>query len=171
MVEVRAASKSDLREILELAIRVFTITFEKDNNPDDFKAYMSEAFTENKIEEEYNEAGSQFFVAADGPVIVGYARLRKNDEVNEMLGESNVEIQRLYVDQPWQGKGVASGLMTNCESHAKSLGVEWIWLGVWEHNPKAQRFYSKLGYEKFSEHSFMVGTDKQTDWLMRKKLN
>jgi ribosomal protein S18 acetylase RimI-like enzyme len=41
---------------------------------------------------------------------------------------------------------------------------------VWEHNPKAQHFYQKLGFEKFSEHQFMVGSDPQTDWLMKKKI-
>jgi ribosomal protein S18 acetylase RimI-like enzyme len=65
---------------------------------------------------------------------------------------------------------MANQLLNACEEHALLSGKEWIWLGVWEHNPKAQQFYRKHGYEKFSEHKFMVGQDEQTDWLMRKKL-
>jgi ribosomal protein S18 acetylase RimI-like enzyme len=30
---------------------------------------------------------------------------------------------------------------------------EWIWLGVWERNFKAQRFYEAWGFESFSEHT------------------
>ncbi|NLA43929.1 GNAT family N-acetyltransferase, partial [Candidatus Saccharibacteria bacterium] len=39
--------------------------------------------------------------------------------------------------------------------------------GVWEHNDKAIRFYEKLGFRPFGEHLFMLGSDPQTDLLMR----
>jgi diamine N-acetyltransferase len=168
---IRKAEQRDLADLLRLAISVFKTTFEAANNPDDFKAYMDEAFTERKMESEFREVGSQFFVAFEKDKLVAYARLRENPEVNDLLGSKNLELQRLYVDIPWQGKGIANQLMNDCEDFAKQIGKEWIWLGVWEHNPKAQRFYKKLGYEKFSEHRFMVGNDPQTDWLMRKRLD
>ena len=53
---------------------------------------------------------------------------------------------------------------------AKEGGFDWAWLGVWEHNVKAQGFYRKYGFEKFSEHSFKVGDKVDTDWLLRKAL-
>jgi diamine N-acetyltransferase len=167
---IRKALKSDLDDLLTLAISVFTITFESANHPDDFKLYMDVAFTKEKIEKEFQEAGSQFFVATEGSTIVGYARVRENDEADHLIGKRNLEIQRVYVDIPWQGKGIANQLMAACEDFARQQKKEWIWLGVWEHNPKAQHFYHKLGYEKFSEHRFMLGNDPQTDWLMKKKL-
>ena len=34
---------------------------------------------------------------------------------------------------------------------AKSRGFEWAWLGVWERNFKAQDFYYRFGFERFSE--------------------
>ena len=170
MAIVRDAEIGDLDELLKLAISVFTITFESANNPDDFKKYMDGAFTKEKFESEFREAGSQFFVATEGSDIVGYARVRENNEANHFLGSNNIEIQRVYVDIPWQGRGIANQLMTACEDFAKRQKKEWIWLGVWEHNPKAQHFYKKLGYEKFNEHKFLLGTDVQTDWLMRKRL-
>ena len=53
---------------------------------------------------------------------------------------------------------------------ANELGFTWAWLGVWEHNTKAQALYKKYGFEKFSEHQFAVGDKVDTDWLMRKYL-
>lgn len=167
---IRKAEQQDLADLLKLAISIFRVTFESANNPEDFKIYMDEAFTEEKINSEFKEAGSQFFVALEGDTIIGYARLRENDEVNHLLGPSNIELQRLYVDIPRQGKGIANQIMATCEAFALANNKEWIWLGVWEHNPKAQHFYRKLGYEKFSEHRFMLGNDPQTDWLMKKRL-
>lgn len=174
MILIKEAEHSDLTELLALAIRIFSTTFEKDNKAEDFKSYMDEAFTDKKFEQEFFETGSQFFIARgnDGEKkMVGYARIRKNDEVINLLGDSTIELQRLYVDVPWQGQGIANRLLLACEEFARAnFGVEWMWLGVWEHNPKAHHFYQKYGYEKFSEHTFLVGRDAQTDWLMKKKI-
>jgi diamine N-acetyltransferase len=169
-VLIREATLNDLPKLRVLAISVFTITFEKANNPDDFKAFMDEAYSEAQMRKELAEPGAVYLIAEDGEHFAGYARVRENHEVDSYLGTSHLELQRLYADIPWQGKGVAKALMDACEKIAQDRGKEWIWLGVWEHNPKAQHYYQKHGYERFSEHSFMLGNDKQTDWLMRKKI-
>ena len=170
VLHIRKAEPTDVAELRTLAIRIFSETFEADNNPTDIKAYMDEAFSTAKMEAEFNEPGSQFFVTLENETMIGYARVRENPEANSWLGENNIELQRLYVDKPWQGKGVAGELMALCEMHASELKKDWIWLGVWENNFKAQTFYKKHGYTKFADHPFMVGSDKQTDWLMRKAL-
>jgi len=41
-----------------------------------------------------------------------------------------------------------------------------VWLGVWEHNPRAIAFYRKWGFEAVGEHVFVVGTDPQRDLVM-----
>lgn len=168
---IREATLADLPKLRALAISVFTITFEKANNPDDFKAFMDEAYSEAQMRKELAEPGAVYLVAEDGEQFAGYARVRENNEVDHYLGTNHLELQRLYADIPWQGKGVAKALMDACEKIALDRGKDWIWLGVWEHNPKAQHYYQKHGYERFSEHSFMLGNDKQTDWLMRKSVN
>ena len=170
MAIIRKAEVKELQELLSLAKKIFSETFESANNPSDFKIYMDEAFNEKKIQEEFHEKGSQFYVALESGTIVGYARVRENSEVDSLMGGNHIELQRIYVDTPWQGKGISVELLKKCEEHVMALGKEWIWLGVWEHNPKAQHFYQKHGYEKFSEHRFRLGNDPQTDWLMKKRL-
>jgi ribosomal protein S18 acetylase RimI-like enzyme len=46
-----------------------------------------------------------------------------------------------------------------------------MWLGVWEYNPRAQRFYEKNGFRMVDKHTFVLGSDPQTDLLMQKELN
>ena len=123
MILIKEAEHSDLAELLALGIRVFSTTFEKDNNPDDFKSYMNEAFTDKKFEQEFYETGSQFFIARENDgekKMVGYARIRQSDEVVHLLGDSTIEVQRLYVDALWQGQGIASRLLSACEEFASS---------------------------------------------------
>lgn len=168
---IREATLADLSKLRELAIRVFTVTFEKDNKPEDFKAFMDEAYSETKMRSEFSEPGAVYLVAVDGENFAGYARVRENNEVDAHLGANHLELQRLYADVHYQGRGVAKALMDACEKIALNRNKEWIWLGVWEHNPKAIHFYQKHGYERFSQHSFMLGSDKQTDLLMKKKVS
>lgn len=167
---IREATLADLPKLRALAISVFTNTFEHLNNPEDFRTFLAETYSEEKMTEEFAEPGAVYLVAADGENLTAYARVRENHEVDNILVTRHLELQRLYTDIPWQGKGVAKALMDACEKIALERGKDWIWLGVWEHNPKAIHYYQKHGYQRFSEHSFMLGNDKQTDWLMRKKI-
>jgi ribosomal protein S18 acetylase RimI-like enzyme len=169
-VLIREATIADLPKLRTLAISVFTITFEKANNPEDFKAFMDEAYSEEQMRKELAEPGAVYLIAEDDEQFAGYARVRENNEVDHYLGTNHIELQRLYSDIPWQGKGVAKALMDACEKIALDRGKDWIWLGVWEHNPKAVHYYQKHGYERFSQHDFMLGADKQTDLLTKKKI-
>jgi len=45
-----------------------------------------------------------------------------------------------------------------------------VWLGVWEENPRAIKFYKKNGFVEFDKHTFVLGEDEQTDILMKKIL-
>ena len=50
---------------------------------------------------------------------------------------------------------------------AQSEKYKVVWLGVWENNIKAIRFYENYGFEVFDSHIFTIGTDHQTDLLMK----
>ena len=55
-------------------------------------------------------------------------------------------------------------------SIAKELQKKYIWLGVWEKNERALEFYKKNGFVAFDQHIFTLGTDVQTDILMKLEL-
>lgn len=165
------AQRADLPALQKLAVKVYRETFAPYNSPQNMEHYLANSLSMLQFEKEFEELESAFYVAKDGNTMAGYARLRKSDEVINQLGDNTIEMQRLYVDIPYQSQQVGAMLMKACLNHAASSGVEWIWLGVWEKNFKAQQFYTKWGFEKFSEHIFYMGDDPQTDWLMKKRLN
>ena len=76
-------------------------------------------------------------------------------------------MERIYVVNTHQGKHIGTWMMQRIIEQAKNENKNYIWLGVWEHNTKAIDFYEKHGFVKFGTHSFTIGTDKQTDWLLR----
>ena len=50
--------------------------------------------------------------------------------------------------------------------HAARLRCDRMWLGVWEHNTRAQRFYRRRGFRRVGDQSFVLGSDAQTDHVM-----
>ena len=53
---------------------------------------------------------------------------------------------------------------------AKQKKVDFIWLGVWEENHRALRFYTKNGFVAFDSHIFLMGDEAQTDIMMKLEL-
>jgi len=167
---IRPVAESEVPMLCSFATRIFRETFLSQNSPEQLDRFLSEHYTEEKFEAEFKEPDSGYYWAWDVHVPAGYLRLRVNHEVANLLGQATLEIQRLYVDVDYQGKGVANLLMQFAIDEAKRKNAEWLWLGVWEHNVRAQRFYQRWGFSVFSEHVFFLGDEAQTDWLMRKAI-
>ena len=53
---------------------------------------------------------------------------------------------------------------------ARNLGHRSIYLGVWEHNHRAQSFYFRWNFRVVGSHIFQMGDDPQMDWLMEREL-
>lgn len=165
------ADASHASLLANLALDTFRESFEKVNNPQDFKTYTTQAFTATQLEKEIHESGSQYILAYANNELAGYARVRNSDEVNDKFpDQKTLELHRIYVLEKFIGQGVGQALMNYCLGLAKERGAEIIWLGVWEHNHRAQEFYKKLGFEYFGSHTFMMGNDPQTDLLMKLNL-
>jgi len=101
---------------------------------------------------------------------VGYAHLRLGPAPGGVAGGRPAELARLYVDQRWHGAGVARALMDRCVDAARAWGADVLWLGVWEHNPRAIAFYRKCGFEQVGTQRFQLGEDLQTDLVMARAI-
>jgi ribosomal protein S18 acetylase RimI-like enzyme len=85
-------------------------------------------------------------------------------------GPAPLELKRLYVARAWHGRGVAQALMDAALDAARARGARTLWLGVWERNPRAVAFYGKYGFTRVGEHTFLLGADPQTDWVLARPL-
>jgi len=170
MILVREATEEDIPLLQQVAITTYQDTFAQYNTTENMQAYFEQAYNLKTLTGELHEENSRLFVACEDDAILGFARLRQSDEVRHLLGENTIELQRLYVLTGAQGKSIGKLLMDKALRFAADNHYDWIWLGVWERNFKAQEFYKKWGFEKFSEHIFWQGDDPQIDWLLKRKL-
>jgi ribosomal protein S18 acetylase RimI-like enzyme len=167
---IRKANAGDAPLIADMSRQTFYDSFAAANTKEDMDKFMNDQFSrESLINEVVNNDGI-FFIAFEGEEALGYVRLRDGEYHNEFNSLPSIEIVRIYAVQSAIGKGVGSALIKKSIETANELNRKIIWLGVWEHNQRAIGFYTKWGFEKFGEHDFVLGSDVQTDWLMKKHL-
>ncbi len=167
MIEIRTARREDLPELRRVAIETQMDTFAAFNTPENMEAFIRDVYSPERFEQELDEKDSICYLAWEGDELAGFARLRVTDEAAAHLGNNSIELQRIYVSTKFQGQQVGKQLMLKSLEYARNGKFDWIWLGVWERNFKAQAIYAKWGFERFSEHTFWMGSDPQTDWLLR----
>ena len=167
---VRRARSADAKLLATLGARTFEDAFAADNTPDDMAAYVSTNFTPAKLSHELAEDSIHFLIAEVDGVPAGYAKLQWGRMESGLKAKRPVELSRVYVGREWLGRGIGAVLMERCIEEARSSGADVLWLGVWERNDRAKSFYLKWGFRKVGEHDFMLGSDRQTDWLMARNL-
>ena len=134
------------------------------------KNHLETAYSKNKLTRQIESPDSVTYIAYCDGVPSGYVQLNRGTMQTEKGYDGSLEIQRIYVLSSAKGKGIGSQFMKTAEEKAKEWNLSYIWLGVLEYNAPAIKFYKSKGYEPFSEHTFIVGSDRQTDILMKKTL-
>jgi GNAT superfamily N-acetyltransferase len=169
---IRHAVPEDAKRLTDLAYTTFWDAFadHPKNAPDDLAHYMRQAFSLEQITAELAEPNSIFLLAEIGGELAGYAKLILDHSEPGITAERPIELNRLYSQQKYLGQGVGQRLMDACFDLAKERRFDTIWLGVWEFNPRAQRFYEKNGFHVVGKHTFVLGADPQTDLLMQRNV-
>ena len=167
---IRKVEKADVEVLAKIAKQTFRETFAHDNTERQLQEYFDEVYDLRVLTAELeNPESSTYFITIEDE-IAGYLKVNWGGAQTEReLGDA-FEIQRFYVLQRFQGLGLGKQLFEFALELATKNSFSWAWLGVWEGNLKAQAFYNRYGFEKFSQHHFMVGQKVDTDWLLKKKL-
>lgn len=166
-VQIIKATSDDLAIVQSLGRQTFLDAFAKDNAEEDILAYVNEAFSLVQMAKELDNPNSEFYLMMEHDTPVGYLKVNHDDAQTELRDLQAVEVQRIYVVEEHQGKKLGHLLFKKAVEVAKKKKASCLWLGVWEKNINAIRFYRKNGFEVFDKHSFMLGKDLQTDILMR----
>lgn len=171
-ITIRPANLEDAKQLTDLSYKTFWDAFahHPKNAPDDLAYYMRQAFTVEQISTELETPDAVFLIAEIEGELAGYAKLNFGQIEHGITAERPVELARLYSQQKFLGQGVGQRLIEACFRRAMDAECDVMWLGVWEYNPRAQRFYEKNGFQVVGNHVFQLGSDPQTDLLMQKTL-
>ncbi len=170
MIKIRTAEIADAELVLTLSRETFSQTFASQNSEADMQAYLAENFTLPKIRQEIEEPGATFLLAFVNEEPAGYAKLNQVTNPELPAYSKQTELARIYVLQDFQGQKLGKELLELSLSRARQSGSEVLWLGVWENNRQAIDFYLEFGFTRFGQHHFKLGSDLQTDHLLKLEL-
>ncbi len=161
------ATTFDLAELQKLGKQTFLETFAPVNTEENIQYYLETSFTDEKLLKEINNPGSSFYFAKLNDKSIGYLKINLGNAQTELQDSEAMEIERIYVLEEFQGQKAGQFLFNEALAMAKNHGMKYIWLGVWDKNYKAIKFYEKNGFIPFDKHSFVLGTDIQTDVMLK----
>ena len=163
-------TKCDLEHLQDLVVlsrKTFEDAFTHLNDPVDFQTYLNTTFSSEAVMRELGNENSSFYFVYYDNKLAGYFKLNKGASQTDIKDADSLEIERIYVLKEYQGKKIGQWMISEIKEMAKKDHLNYLWLGVWELNKNAIRFYQSNGFEKFGEHPYYIGKDKQNDWLMR----
>jgi len=161
-----------LQELRELSIRTFTDAFAEANTQKDMEMYVAEAFSEEQLKAEIQDAQATFYLLKSGEDdTLGYCKLKYGPPSAVKTNGNALEICRLYVSQDYQRQGLGQWMLEQIRKKALKEKLDFVWLGVWSQNPGAIRLYERLGFQKIGSYTFILGEDPQTDLIMQLKLS
>lgn len=163
---IRKAHANDAKALSEMAEATFRATFGAMNTAEHMDHHCRVSYGEQIQAAEIIDPGMVTLVIEDEGRLIGYAQLRRGRAPDCVSAKRPVEIQRLYVVGEWHGKGMAQELMNACIEQIGQYEADALWLGVWEHNPRAISFYRKAGFVEAGDHIFPLGGDPQRDIVM-----
>ncbi|CAG9953379.1 unnamed protein product [Clonostachys rosea f. rosea IK726] len=169
---LRPATTQDASQVSKLGALVFSTTFGHSVTHTQLQSYLEESYSIEATIKDITDPNKDMLVAeTDEGVVVGFALLTRgsSEPCVENISDT-VELQRIYVDTSCHGTGLGKRLALELERMAREQGFKHIWLGVWEDNQIAQKFYERLGYKVIGDHDFDIGGDIQTDHIMIKDL-
>lgn len=168
---IRPATAGDAAALAELGRRTFIDTFAADNTPEDMAAFLDGAYSPALQARELADPLLTYLVAERDGTLVGFSLLRRGRTCAFTTDASPHEVQRFYVDASCHGSGLAHRLMERTVAEAHGRGARTLFLGVFERNARAIRFYEKQGFTRAGTQVFTVGTDDQTDAVMVRTLD
>ncbi|MGG1679445.1 GNAT family N-acetyltransferase [Neobacillus sp. NRS-1170] len=167
---IKQCTLEDSRNLQEISFETFNETFKDQNSPENMKAYLERAFNLKQLEKELSNISSQFFFVYFNNEVAGYLKVNTNDAQTEEMDEESLEIERIYIKNKFQKHGLGKYLLNKAMEIAMESNKKKIWLGVWEKNENAIAFYMKMGFVQTGAHSFYMGDEEQTDFIMTKTL-
>ncbi|MBV9090847.1 MAG: GNAT family N-acetyltransferase [Mycobacteriaceae bacterium] len=174
-VHIAVADLADTEELAAVAARTFPLACPPSSTPEDIAAFIDANLSAARFSEYLADPDRVVLTATEDGRIVGYAML-----IHETIGDPDVrsavrarhtvELSKMYVLPHSRGAGIAAALMDSAVKHADGMAAKSVWLGVNQHNLRAQRFYAKHGFTINGTRTFRVGAHIENDYVMVRAL-
>lgn len=171
LVVYRDAAQEDAEALAALGRKTFVDTFGHLYPPEDLAAFCDEIYATPAQAALIAHPKTQIRIASQGAELVGYCQIGEFKLPFDGGSRRAMEIHRLYVVERVKGAGVAAVLIDWALDRMRAHGAQDAFLGVYQDNPRAQRFYMRHGFEIVGTYKFPVGGTIDDEFIMRRALD
>ena len=165
-LRIRRATLADATLIATMGAETFVAAFGAQNVPENVAMHLAKSYGTGIQERQLADPKITYRIAEMDGRNAGYACVCESEPPPCVTGPAPVEVLRFYVLNEFHGTGIAQALMNACADDARARGGRTLWLGVWDQNPRAIRFYTKWGFEDVGGQIFVLGEDPQQDRVL-----
>lgn len=165
---IRRAGSDDAQALAAIGRATFVETFGHLYPPEDLAAFLAEAYGEARTRADLADPRSAAWLVEAGGRAVGYAQAGPCTLPHPEVTPQCLELKRFYLLKAWQNGGLGGRLFAAVSAWLESQTPRHIWLGVWEANHGAQRFYTRQGFIPVGRYSFRVGQTLDPEIIMRR---
>jgi ribosomal protein S18 acetylase RimI-like enzyme len=169
-IEISLTETIEIIDLQKISKETFVEAFSNQNTEENMQKYLEENLSIQQLTNELLNSESSFYFARMDEKIIGYLKVNFGKAQTDFKEDNSIEIERVYVLEEFHGKNVGQNLLNKAIEICVEKNAQSLWLGVWEKNYKAIRFYQKNGFVEFGNHPFILGDDIQTDILMKRHL-
>ncbi|WP_198342248.1 GNAT family N-acetyltransferase [Pedobacter psychrophilus] len=170
MLKIHPVNIQQVHQLQKISKETFLFAFANDNTPENLSDYFEKAFSIEALTKQISDHNSRFYFVYDDDKLAAYFKINIGESQTEIGANDGMELERIYIYPNHQNKKIGAFIINEVKIKGILEDKKYIWLGVWEHNLKAIKFYQNHGFKKFDSHIYYLGNDPQTDLMMRLEL-
>jgi ribosomal protein S18 acetylase RimI-like enzyme len=170
-MNLRPATPDDAPALSRLGTDSFIVKFGHLYSPENLANFLAGSHSEAKVAKEIADPALRIMLAEADGKLLGFCKLvMACGWPDHARGATVIELKQLYTDPEATGRGIGATLMDWALAEAERFGADEIQLSVYSDNPGAQKFYARYGFEKVADIHFMVGEQRDEEFLFARVL-
>lgn len=174
MIEFHVPDQSEAATLAALGRTTFVSTFGPMYSSENLATFLANVYSEDAVRAELGNPQLLWSVAVDSEapeLPIGFCKLGLTTSLPGDFGARRViEFKQLYLLTAYHGRGVADDFIRWALEQATNRGFDDMVLCVFSGNLRAQRFYQRYGFAKYMDYHFMVGDQRDHEFLFHKSL-
>ena len=165
---IRRATPDDAAALSVLGTQTFVETFAHLYTPADLQAFLDESHSQAAYAKVLADPDYALWIAERDGQAIGYAQAGRCGLPHADVKPEDGELKRLYLLQSAQNGGVGNALFQQALAWLERDGPRTLWISVWSENFGAQRFYERHGFGFVAEYEFIVGEQRDREFMYRR---
>jgi diamine N-acetyltransferase len=154
---IHPATAEDAAPLAAFAAQAFTDTYRELSDAQEIADYVAEHFRPGIMAGVIGDPACSTLLLRVGGELAGYAILKAEPAPACVTQRLPLKLWRLYLGAGFIGQGLGARLMAAVHAEARRRGAQTLWLGVYDRNLRAVRFYERFGFAKVGGQEFLFG--------------